>query len=72
MVRIARVIHHGVDIDSVPVRSGEGGYACFVGRRMNPSKGVREAIVIARQAGLPLRIAARAQEKAEREYFEAP
>jgi glycosyltransferase involved in cell wall biosynthesis len=68
-VRIARVIHHGIDIDTVPVGDGAGGYACFLGR-MNPSKGVREAALIARQAGIPLRIAAKMQDKGEREYFE--
>jgi glycosyltransferase involved in cell wall biosynthesis len=68
-VPIARVIHHGIDIDAVPVGDGSGGYACFLGR-MNPSKGVREAAMVARQAGVPLRIAAKMQDKNEREYFE--
>lgn len=68
-VRIARVIHHGIDVDSVPVGSGDGGYACFLGR-MSPSKGAREAVTIARQAGVPLRMAAKMQDKSEREYFE--
>jgi glycosyltransferase involved in cell wall biosynthesis len=68
-VRIARVIHHGIDVDAVPVGDGGGGYACFLGR-MNPSKGVREAAMIAREAGMPLRIAAKMQDKGEREYFE--
>ncbi|HEY2668854.1 MAG TPA: glycosyltransferase family 4 protein [Rugosimonospora sp.] len=68
-VRIARVIHHGIDVDAVPVGDGGGGYACFLGR-MNPSKGVREAAMIAREVGMPLRIAAKMQDKGEREYFE--
>jgi glycosyltransferase involved in cell wall biosynthesis len=68
-VPIARVIHHGIDVETVPVGGGGGGYACFLGR-MNPSKGVREAAMIAREAGMPLRIAAKMQDKGEREYFE--
>lgn len=69
-VRVARVIHHGIDPARVPVGEGRGGYACFLGR-MNPDKGAREAILIARRAGVPLVIAARVQEPAEREYFGA-
>lgn len=69
-VRIAAVIHHGVDPGEFPVGSGEGGYFAYVGR-MTPGKGVREACVVARDAGVPLRIAAKMREPAEREYFEA-
>ncbi len=68
-VPIARVIHHGIDVDAVPVGAGTGGYACFLGR-MTPDKGVREAILTARAAGIPLRIAAKMREPAELRYFE--
>jgi glycosyltransferase involved in cell wall biosynthesis len=68
-VRIARVIHHGMDVDAVPAGDGAGGYFCFLGR-MSPSKGVREAALIARMAGVPLRIGAKLQDKGEREYYE--
>lgn len=67
-VRIARVIHHGINPAGVPVGQGLGGYVCFLGR-MHPNKGVFEAIMIARRAGLPLRIAAKLREAAEHEYF---
>ncbi|MET3720520.1 glycosyltransferase involved in cell wall biosynthesis [Arthrobacter sp. UYEF21] len=67
-VPITRVIHHGMDVAAVPIGSGKGGYACFVGR-MCPDKGVVEAILIARQAGIPLRIAAKMREPQEIEYF---
>jgi glycosyltransferase involved in cell wall biosynthesis len=67
-VPITRVIHHGMDVSGVPVGSGSGGYACFVGR-MCPDKGVVEAIYIARSAGIPLRIAAKMREPGELEYF---
>jgi glycosyltransferase involved in cell wall biosynthesis len=67
-VPITRVIHHGMDVAGVPVGSGCGGYACFVGR-MCPDKGVVEAINIARRAGIPLRIAAKMRQPGELEYF---
>jgi glycosyltransferase involved in cell wall biosynthesis len=67
-VKITRVIHHGLDVETVPVGTG-GGYAAFLGR-MTPDKGAREAILLAREAGVPLRIAAKMREDAEVEYFE--
>lgn len=67
---VSAVIHHGIDTDQVPVGAGEGGYALFLGR-MHPDKGVDLAIVAARAAGMPLRIAAKMREPHEREYFEA-
>ena len=68
-VKIAAVIHHGIDIGSVPVGDGAGGYACALGR-MTPAKGIREAILVAREAGVPLRIAAKMREPLERQYFD--
>jgi glycosyltransferase involved in cell wall biosynthesis len=68
--RIATVIYHGVDVESFPMGDGSGGYACFLGR-MNTDKGVHTAIGLARAAGMPLKIAAKLQEPAEIEYFDA-
>lgn len=68
-IPVAAVIHHGVDVESFPVGTGRGGHALFLGR-MNPDKGLHTAIRVARQAGIPLRIAAKMREKAEFEYFE--
>lgn len=67
-VPITRVIHHGMDVASVPIGSGKGGYACFVGR-ICPDKGILEAIHIARRAEIPLRIAAKMRAPDEIEYF---
>ncbi|GER21844.1 glycosyl transferase [Zafaria cholistanensis] len=67
---VERVIHHGIDADPIPVGDGEGGYACFLGR-MDPSKGVLEAIQVATLAGIPLRIAAKMYTSEEHEYYEA-
>jgi glycosyltransferase involved in cell wall biosynthesis len=69
-VRLAAVIHHGIDVEAVPVGRGGGGYASFVGR-MCPEKGPREAILIARTAGVPLKMAAKMREPAELAYFES-
>lgn len=67
-VPFAGVIHHGLDLSTVPRGTGEGGYACFVGR-MCPDKGVMEAIAIARKAGYPLRIAAKMRELEEVRFY---
>jgi glycosyltransferase involved in cell wall biosynthesis len=68
-VKIAAVIHHGIDVVDIPIGDGAGGYACTLGR-MTPAKGIREAILVAREAGVPLRIAAKMREPLEREYFD--
>ena len=67
-VRLAGVIHHGVDISEFPIGGGKGGYAIFLGR-MSPDKGVHIAIDAAKAAGIPLLIAAKCREKSEIEYF---
>lgn len=67
---IAAVIHHGLDLAGHPVGCGRGGYAVFLGR-MSADKGVDVAARVARTAGMPLRIAAKLAEPAEREFFRA-
>lgn len=68
-IPVAAVIHHGLDVERVPVGAGDGGYVSFVGR-MCAEKGPREAALIARAAGMPLKIAAKLREPREHEYFE--
>ena len=68
-VHISRVIYHGLDVDDVPVGTGDGGYVAFLGR-MTADKGPSEAIEVARLAGVPLKIAAKMREDAEFEYFQ--
>lgn len=67
-IPVARVIHHGMDVASVPVGSGSGGYLCFVGRS-SPDKGLLEAILVARRAGMPLRITVKMRQPDELRYF---
>jgi glycosyltransferase involved in cell wall biosynthesis len=69
-IPLAGVVHHGLDVDAVPVGRGNGGYVSFLGR-MCPEKGPREAALAARAAGVPLRMAAKLREPAERDYFTA-
>jgi glycosyltransferase involved in cell wall biosynthesis len=67
---VAAVIHHGIDVAAIPMGSGNGGYALFLGR-MHPDKGVVHACHLARRAGLPLLIAAKMGESLEYAYFDA-
>jgi glycosyltransferase involved in cell wall biosynthesis len=67
-IPIVGVVHHGMDVERIPVGGGHGEYALFLGR-MSPVKGVETAIHIARAAGVPLRIAAKMREDAELRFF---
>ena len=62
------VVHHGIDTDSFSLGAGQGGYLLFLGR-MAPEKGAHRAAEVARLAGLPLKIAAKMREPAERSFF---
>ena len=63
------VCHNGIDLDQAPFRERSEGYLVFLGR-MGHEKGAATAIHIARRAGLPIKLAAKCREPAEREYFE--
>ncbi len=69
---VTAVIHHGIDIDEVPIGDGAGDrygpYYAFLGR-MAPDKGVHTAIDAARAAGVRLLIAAKMRDPAEHRYF---
>ncbi|MFN0028998.1 MAG: glycosyltransferase family 4 protein [Acidimicrobiales bacterium] len=67
-IRIAAMIHHGIDVQEFPLGDGAGGYLLFLGR-MNPQKGVHRAIDVAEAARIPLIIAAKMWEPEERRYF---
>ena len=61
--------HNALDLDAYPVHTERGEYLLFLGR-MSADKGCHRAVEVAREAGLPLRIAGKMREPAEREYFE--
>ncbi len=51
-----QIIHHGVDESQFTFRDDHDGYLAYLGRFI-ANKGPREAIEIARKAGLPIRLA---------------
>lgn len=63
------VCPNGLDVTSVPMGSGDGGYLAFLGR-MAPEKGAAEAIEIARLCRRPIVLAAKCREPVEIDYFE--
>jgi glycosyltransferase involved in cell wall biosynthesis len=67
-VDVRRVIHHGIDADRFPVGRGEGGYVLFLGR-MSPDKGAHRAVAAAREAGVPLKLAAKMRSADEHTYY---
>jgi glycosyltransferase involved in cell wall biosynthesis len=71
-IRVAAVIHHGTNVATTPIGRGQGDavgpYVAFLGR-MSRDKGVHEAAVACRVAGLRLVIAARMAERSECDYY---
>ena len=62
-------IPNALDFSLYPVKPHRGDYLLFLGR-MSPDKGAHRAIAVAREAGLPLKIAGKRNEPKEREYFD--
>ena len=62
-------VHNGIDLDVYPYREDKEDVLVYIGRS-NPDKGPKEAITIARRAGLPLQMILKRSEAPEREYFE--
>jgi glycosyltransferase involved in cell wall biosynthesis len=67
-IRIAGVIHHGVELARYPFVAEPDDHVLFLGR-MSPDKGVAQAIEVARASDRPLLIAAKLREPLELEYF---
>jgi glycosyltransferase involved in cell wall biosynthesis len=64
------IIHNGLTLDREPFGDKPGDAFCFVGR-VDPEKGIIEAMDIAQRAGRPLRIAAKVGNMAyQRAYYE--
>jgi glycosyltransferase involved in cell wall biosynthesis len=65
-----KTIHHGYPKSQyIFSPQAKGGYLAFLGR-ISPEKGLDRAIEIARQSGIPLRVAAKI-DRADKDYFEA-
>ncbi|MDI1463412.1 glycosyltransferase family 4 protein [Catellatospora sp. KI3] len=61
-------VHNGLDPAAWPYQARKGEYALFLGR-FSPDKGAHTAVLAARAAGLPLILAGKCAEPAERKYF---
>ncbi len=59
---------NALDLSVYPCKPHPGDYLLFLGR-MSRDKGCHRAIAVARELGLPLKIAGKKQEPAEHEYF---
>jgi glycosyltransferase involved in cell wall biosynthesis len=59
---------NALDLSMYPVKPHTGDYLLFLGR-MSADKGCHRAIAVARQAGLPLKIAGKNREPDEQAYF---
>src|SRR5205814_3288183 len=66
-LRWAGTVYHGLPPDLLSFRPGPGRYLAFLGR-ISPEKRVDRAIAIAREVGVPLRIAAKVDPH-DRDYF---
>ncbi len=62
-------VHNGIDLRAYPYREAKDDFLVFIGRA-NPDKGPKEAITVARRAGLPLHMILKRSEPPEREYYE--
>jgi glycosyltransferase involved in cell wall biosynthesis len=62
-------IPNALDFSLYPVKPHPGEYLLFLGR-LSPDKGCHRAIAVARETGLPLKIAGKKREPKEREYFD--
>jgi glycosyltransferase involved in cell wall biosynthesis len=68
-VPYAGMVHNGIDLALYPYREDKDDFLIYIGRA-NPDKGPKEAITIARRAGLPLHMILKRNEPPEQEYFE--
>jgi glycosyltransferase involved in cell wall biosynthesis len=62
--------HNAIDLDDYPFDPGDDGYLLFLGR-MSPDKGAHHAVRIAREAGLPLKLAGKMHDREEVDHFDA-
>ena len=64
----AATVYNGIDFGRFTLRERPGAYLAFLGR-ISPEKRVDRAIEVARELGMPLKIAAKV-DAADRDYFE--
>jgi glycosyltransferase involved in cell wall biosynthesis len=61
-------VPNALDLEHYPAHPHKGDYLLFLGR-MNHEKGAHRAVAVAMELGLPLKLAGKARETREREYF---
>ena len=59
---------NALDLSVYPCQPHKGEYLFFLGR-MSPDKGAHRAVAIAKETGLPLKIAGKMQDPEEKDYF---
>jgi glycosyltransferase involved in cell wall biosynthesis len=61
-------IHHGLPLERMPFGPDPGEYLAFVGR-ITPEKGIKDVVSLARDVGMPLKMAAKVYDLHEKEHF---
>ena len=64
----AATIPNAIDLSLYPAKPHKGEYLLFLGR-FSPDKGAHRAIAVAKELGLPLKMAGKNREPKERQYF---
>jgi glycosyltransferase involved in cell wall biosynthesis len=62
--------HNAIAMEAYPIDPGNDGYLLFLGR-MSPDKGAHHAVRVASELGMPMVLAGKMHDVAEREHFEA-
>lgn len=65
----AATVHNGIDLDTYPYREDKDDYLVYIGRA-NPDKGPVQAIEVAHEAGLPLKMLVKRNEPFELAYWD--
>jgi glycosyltransferase involved in cell wall biosynthesis len=64
----AGVVYNGIEVDRYPYREDKEDFLLYLGRAA-PEKGAHRAILAAKEAGLPIRLAVKVSHPTEQEYW---
>ena len=68
-LQYAATVHNGIELDTYPFREDKDDYLVYIGRA-TPDKGPVQAIEVAREAGLPLKMLVKRNEPFELAYWD--